>query len=82
MHSGAIEASNRATVGDAAFALSHAARAHALLECGDTPAAREAMAAAAARAFRLPAHEAGHMAYFGLLVAGDTTSALHAHLDI
>jgi Tetratricopeptide repeat len=47
-------------------------------------AAREAMAAASALAAALPAREASHIAFFGLLVAGDTEAALaalRAHLD-
>ncbi len=62
----------------------HAARAHALLERGDAAAAREAMAAANALAAGLPAREASHIAFFGLLVAGDAEAALTAlpaHLD-
>ena len=84
MYPGAIEAFNRAIASDPGFALPHAARAHALLERGDTVAAREAMASANALAARLPAREASHIAFFGLLVAGDTEAALaalRAHLD-
>jgi hypothetical protein len=46
MYPGAIEAFDRAIAADPGFALPHAAKAHALLERGDTAAAREAMAAA------------------------------------
>src|SRR6185312_3546846 len=66
------------------FALAHAARAHALLERGDAAAARQAMAAAGALVAGLPAREASHVGYFGLLVAGDAEAALTAlpaHLD-
>jgi Tfp pilus assembly protein PilF len=83
-HPGAIEALDRAIEADPAFALAHAARAHALLERGDAPSAHEAMAAANALAAGLPAREASHVAYFALLVAGDTEAALAAlptHLD-
>ena len=84
MYPGAIEAFDRAIASDPGFALPHAARAHALLERGDAAAAREAMAAANALAAGLPAREASHIAFFGLLVAGDTEAALaalRAHLD-
>ena len=84
MYPGAIEAFDRAIAADPGFALPHAARAHALLERGDAAAAREAMAAANALAAGLPAREASHIAFFGLLVAGDAEAALAAlpaHLD-
>ncbi len=50
----------------------------------DAAAAREAIAAANALAAGLPAREASHVAFFGLLVAGDAEAALaalHAHLN-
>ncbi len=78
MYPGAIEAFDRAIAADPGFALPHAARAHALLERGDAAAAREAMAAAHALAAGLPAREASHIAFFGLLVAGDAEAALVA----
>jgi tetratricopeptide (TPR) repeat protein len=84
MYPGAIEAFDRAIAADRGFALAHAARAHALLERGDAAAARESMAAAGALATGLPAREASHIAYFGLLVAGESEAALVAlpvHLD-
>src|SRR6516165_6568577 len=84
MYPGAIEAFDRAISADPNFALPHAARAQALLERGNAPAARESIAASAALAAGLPAREASHIAYFGLLVAGDTEAALAAlpaHLD-
>jgi tetratricopeptide (TPR) repeat protein len=84
MYPGAIEAFDRAIVADPDFALPYAARAHALLERGNAAAARESIAAANNLAADLPAREASHMAYFGLLVAGDTEAALAAlpaHLD-
>jgi tetratricopeptide (TPR) repeat protein len=83
MYPGAVEAFDRAIEADPRFALPHAARAHALLE-RDATAARESMAAAEALAAGLPAREASHIAFFGLLVAGDAEAALaalHAHLD-
>jgi len=84
MYPGAIEAFDRAIAADPGFALAHAARAHALLERGDAAAARQAMAAAGALVAGLPAREASHVGYFGLLVAGDAEAALTAlpaHLD-
>jgi tetratricopeptide (TPR) repeat protein len=80
----AIATFNRAIAADPGFALAHAARAHALLERGDASAARDAMATAASLTAGLSAREASHVAYFGLLVAGDSEGALAtlpAHLD-
>src|ERR1700678_2860732 len=70
MYPGAIEAFNRAIAADPGFALAHSAKAHARLERGEAAAAREAIAVASALATGLPAREASHIAYFGLLVAG------------
>jgi hypothetical protein len=84
MYPGAIEAFDRAIAADPGFALAHVARAHALLERGDAAAARASMAAANSLAAGLPAREASHIAFFDLLVAGDTEaalSALPAHLN-
>jgi Tfp pilus assembly protein PilF len=78
MYPGAIDAFDRAIEADPHFALAHAARAHALLERGDAPAARDSIAAANALAPNLPARETSHIAYFALLVAGDTEAALTA----
>lgn len=83
-HPGALAAFDRAIAADPGFALPHAAKAHTLLERGNTAAAREAMSASCARAARLPAREASHIAFFDLLVAGDAEAALAAllpHLD-
>lgn len=84
MYPGAVEAFDRAIAADPGFALAHAARAHALLERGDPAGARAAIAAARSLTGGLPAREASHVAFFGLLVAGDTEAALAAvtaHLD-
>jgi Tfp pilus assembly protein PilF len=81
---GAIAILDRAIAADPGFALAHAARAHALLERGDAPAARAAMETAASLIAGLSEREASHVAYFGLLVAGDSEGALAAlpgHLD-
>lgn len=84
MYPGAIAAFDRALAADPGFALPHAARAHALLERGDAAAARQSMAAAKALAGGVTEREASHIAFFGLLVAGDSEAALAAlpaHLD-
>src|SRR3954471_14874316 len=77
MYPGAIEAFDRAIAADPGFALPYAAKAHALAE-HDAAAAREVMAGANALAAGLPAREASHVAFFGLLVAGDAEAALDA----
>lgn len=84
MYPGALDAFDRAVAEDPAFALAHAARAHLLLERGDPAAARASIAAATALVSALPEREASHVAFFGLLVAGEAEaalSALLAHLD-
>jgi tetratricopeptide (TPR) repeat protein len=84
MYPGAIEAFDRALAADPGFALTHAARAHVLLERGDSAAARASMAAANSLAAGLSAREASHIAFFDLLVAGDAQAALaavYAHLN-
>ena len=78
MFPGAIEALDRAIAADPAFALAHAAKAHALLERGDAAAAQDTIAKANALAANLPPREASHIAYFSLLVAGDSEAALAA----
>ena len=78
MYPGAIEAFDRAIAADPGFALAHAARAHVLLERGDSAAARESMAAARSLAAGLSAREASHVAFFHLLAAGDSEAALAA----
>jgi tetratricopeptide (TPR) repeat protein len=78
MYPGAIEGFDRAIAADPGFALAHAARAHVLLERGDAAAARASMAAANSLSPGLSAREASHIAFFGLLVAGDADAALAA----
>jgi hypothetical protein len=78
MYPGAIAAFDRAVAADPGFALAHAARAHALLERGDAAAARTSIAAANALAAGLSAREKSHVAFFDLLVAGETEAALAA----
>lgn len=84
MYSGALEGFERAIAADPGFALAHAARAHVLLERGDTIAARASMATANSLTAGLSEREASHVAFFDLLSAGDAEavlSALAAHLD-
>ena len=84
MYPGALQAFDRATAADPGFALAHVARAHVLLERGETAASRASMAAAKSHAPTLSAREASNVAFFSMLVAGDTEaalSALLAHLD-
>src|SRR6202030_2632937 len=78
MYPGAIEAFDRAIAADPGFALAHAARAHLLLERGDAAAARGSMAPPDSLTAGLSAREASHIAFFGLLVAGDAEAALAA----
>jgi hypothetical protein len=78
MYPGAIEAFDRAIAADPGFALAHAARAHLLLERGDAAAVRASMAVASSLAAGLSAREAGHIAFFDLLSAGDAEAALAA----
>jgi tetratricopeptide (TPR) repeat protein len=84
MYPGALEGFERAIAADPGFALAHAASAHLLLERGDAAAARAAIAAANSLVAGLSEREVSHVAFFGLLVAGDAEAALsavHAHLD-
>jgi tetratricopeptide (TPR) repeat protein len=78
MYPGAIVAFDRVVSADPGFALAHAARAHALLERGDVVAAQESMATAKSLTAGLSAREASHIAFFDLLVAGDSEAALSA----
>ena len=84
MYPGAVEAFDCAIEADPAFALPHAARAHALFERGDVARARAAIAGATELIAGVSEREASHVAYFASLVAGDTERALAAiagHLD-
>jgi tetratricopeptide (TPR) repeat protein len=80
MFPGAIEAFDRAIAADPGFALAHAAKAHALQECGEAAAARASMAAANSLGVGLSEREVSHIAFFGLLAAGDTEATLAALL--
>ena len=81
MYPGAVEAFDRAVAADPGFALSHSARAHALLDRGNAAAARESMAAAKSLGAGLSAREASHIAFFDLLLAGNAEAALAALRD-
>jgi Flp pilus assembly protein TadD len=84
MYPDAIEAFDHSIAADPSFALAHAAKAHTLLERGDPAAAHASMASANSLTAGLSAREASHIAFFDLLVAGDTEgalAALHVHLD-
>src|SRR5271163_3634423 len=78
MYPGAIEAIDRAIAADPGFALAHVAKAHALLERGEAAAARASMAAANSFTDGSSVREASHIAFFDLLVAGDSEGALAA----
>ncbi len=78
MYPGAIEAFDRAIAADPGFALAHVAKAHLLLDRGDAAAARASIATARSLAAGISAREASHVAFFGLLVAGDAEGALSA----
>jgi len=80
MYPGAIEAFDRAIAADPAFALAHTAKAHALLERGEVSTARASMAAANSLTAGLSEREVSHVAFFDLLVRGDTERALGALL--
>ncbi|HUC09284.1 MAG TPA: hypothetical protein VL985_02525, partial [Stellaceae bacterium] len=78
MYPGAIAAFDRAIAADPGFALAHTAKAHALLERGDMAAARASMAAANSLTAGVSLREAGHIAFFDRVVAGDSEAALSA----
>ena len=78
MYPGAIDAYDRAIAADPGFALAHTAKAQALSERGESAAARDAMAKAASLTGGLADWEKSHVAYFALLVAGDSEGALAA----
>jgi Flp pilus assembly protein TadD len=78
MYPGAVEAFDRAIAADPRFALGHVARAHALWELGDVPAARESLITARSLALGLSVREASHIAFFSLLITGDSEAALAA----
>jgi tetratricopeptide (TPR) repeat protein len=83
MYPGALAAFDKAIAADPGFALAFAAKARVQQLRGDIAAARASMAVANALASELPPREASHLAFFGLLVAGQAgpaLAALRAHL--
>jgi tetratricopeptide (TPR) repeat protein len=78
MNPGALAAFDRAIAADPGFALAFAGKARVQQLRGDIAAARASMAAANAVASGLPPREASHLAFFGLLVAGQADAALAA----
>jgi Flp pilus assembly protein TadD len=84
-HPGAIEALGRAIAADPAFALAHAAMAHALLERGEGMASRTSIATANSLTGGISEREASHVAFFDVLLSGDgetALSALRVHLRV
>jgi tetratricopeptide (TPR) repeat protein len=78
MYPRAIEAFDRALSADPGFALAHAAKAHTLLERGNAMAARASIAAAKDFVNGLSERESSHIAFFELLIAGESEAALSA----
>ena len=80
---GAVEAYDRAIAADPGFALAHAGKAQVLMREGNVAEARAALTAAKELAAGLPEREAGHIAFFDLVLAGRIDAAIdavHAHL--
>lgn len=67
-----------AIAADPGFALAHAALARTLQLRGEIPAARQAMEAGVAVSSGLPAREASHMHFYGLVLAGQGDAAVAA----
>jgi tetratricopeptide (TPR) repeat protein len=78
MYPGALAAFDQAVAADPGFALAFAGKARVQQLRGDIQAAKASMAAANVLASGLPSREASHLAFFGLLVAGQATAALAA----
>jgi tetratricopeptide (TPR) repeat protein len=83
MNPGALAAFDSAVAADPGFALAFAGKARVQQLRGDIAAARTSIAAADALASGLSPREASHLAFFGLLIAGQSEAALavlRAHL--
>ncbi len=78
MNAGAPAAFDSALAADPGFALAFAAKARVQQLRGDIASARASMAAANALASGLTPREASHLAFFGLLIAGQAEAALAA----
>lgn len=84
LYPGASDAFDRAVEADPGFALAHVGRGRAKQLGADMPAAREAMEAASALTGGLSEREASQVAFFQLILAGQSGAAfaaLRAHLD-
>jgi tetratricopeptide (TPR) repeat protein len=75
---GAAEAYGRAITADPGFALAHAGKAQVLMREGNVTAARAALAAAKDAANGLSEREASHIAFFDLVLTGQTDAAIAA----
>jgi len=75
---GATEAYDRAIAADPGFALAHAGKAQVLIREGNVAAARAAVAASRDAATGLSEREASHIAFFDLVLAGQTDAAIAA----
>ena len=83
LYPGAEAAYDRAIAADPGFAMAHAGKAQVLLREGKVAEAKAALAAARAVSTGLPEREAGHIAFFELVFAGQTAAAIeamHTHL--
>ena len=83
LYPGAEPVLARAIAADPGFALAHAARARALQTSGDMAGARTAIAEAQRLATGLNNRQASHVAFFALLIGGqsaDALAALRVHL--
>jgi tetratricopeptide (TPR) repeat protein len=78
VYPGALAAFDSAIAADPGFALAFAAKARVQQLRGDIASARASMASANALASGLPPREASHLAFFGLLIAGQAAAALAA----
>jgi Tfp pilus assembly protein PilF len=78
MNSGALAAFDSAIAADPGFALAFAAKARVQQLRGDITAARESTTKANVLASGLAPREASHLAFFGLLIAGQAAAALAA----
>ena len=80
---GAAEAYGQAIAADPGFALAYAGKAQVLMREGNVAGARAALAAAKDAAAGLSEREASHIAFFDLVLTGQTDAAiaaLYAHL--
>jgi tetratricopeptide (TPR) repeat protein len=84
LYPGAMEAFDSAIVADPGFALAHVGKALWHIREANMAAARDSVTAAKALAAGLPKREASHIAFFDLLLTGQTDptiAAARAHLN-